>query len=132
MAALQWFGLLPIRLRGSTAECLRHSKASEVTVGVVDGDSDLRITVEEDGIGFGPESVDQKTHFGLALMREDIEIVSGVIYVDSRIGEGTRMIARLPSTQKNKRRAPQEEPAPDSSVQTGSVLETEMCATSER
>ena len=52
----------------------------------MDGDGYLRITVEEDGIGFGPESVDQKTHFELALMREDIEIVSGVIYVDSRIG----------------------------------------------
>ena len=84
--------------REALRNALRHSKASEVTIGVVDQDGDLRITVEDDGIGFDPESVDQKTHFGLALMRERIEIAGGVIYVDSRIGEGTRVIARLPST----------------------------------
>jgi signal transduction histidine kinase len=38
--------------------------ASEVMVGVVDQDGDLRITVEDDGIGFDSESVDQRTHFG--------------------------------------------------------------------
>ena len=106
------FGLLPIRLRGSTAECLRHSKASEVTVGVVDGDGDLRITVEEDGIGFGPESVDQKTHFGLALMRERIEIAGGVLYVDSRLGEGTRIIAKLPSNNEQSKGGPPKETRP--------------------
>jgi signal transduction histidine kinase len=84
--------------REALRNALRHSKASEVMIGVVDQDGDLRITVEDDGIGFDPESVDQKTHFGLALMRERIEIAGGVLYVDSRIGEGTRIIARLPST----------------------------------
>jgi signal transduction histidine kinase len=83
--------------REALRNALRHSKASEVIIGVVDQDGDLRITVEDDGIGFDPQSVDQKTHFGLALMRERIEISGGVIYVDSRIGEGTRIIARLPS-----------------------------------
>jgi signal transduction histidine kinase len=54
--------------------------------------------VEDDGIGFEPESVDQQTHFGLSLMRERIEIVGGVLHIDSRAGEGTRILARLPST----------------------------------
>jgi signal transduction histidine kinase len=94
--------------REALRNALRHSKASEVKIGVVDQDGDLRITVEDDGIGFDPESVDQKTHFGLALMRERIEIVGGVIYVDSRIGEGTRLIARLPSTKEERRGGPPE------------------------
>jgi len=93
--------------REALRNALRHSKASEVKVGVVDRDGDLRITVEDDGIGFDPESVDQKTHFGLALMRERIEVAGGVIYVDSRIGEGTRIIARLPSTEQERRGGPQ-------------------------
>ena len=92
--------------REALGNALRHSKASEVIIRVVDQDGDLRVTVEDDGIGFDPESVDQKTHFGLALMRERIEIAGGVIYVDSRIGEGTRVIARLPSTKQERRGGP--------------------------
>jgi signal transduction histidine kinase len=92
--------------REALRNALRHSKASEVTIGVVDQDGDLRISVEDDGIGFDPESVDQKTHFGLALMRERIEIVGGVLYVDSRIGQGTRIMAKLPSTTQDERGGP--------------------------
>jgi two-component system, NarL family, sensor histidine kinase LiaS len=92
--------------REALRNALRHSKASEVIVGIVDQDGDLRITVADDGIGFDPQSVDQKTHFGLALMRERVEIAGGVMYVDSRIGEGTRIIARLPSTKQDGRGGP--------------------------
>ena len=91
--------------RGALQNAL-SSKASEVIIRVVDQDGDLRITVEDDGIGFDPDSVDQKTHFGLALMRERIEIIGGVVYVDSRIGEGTRIIARLPSSKQERRGGP--------------------------
>jgi signal transduction histidine kinase len=92
--------------REALRNALRHSKASEVIIAVVEQDGDLRVTVEDDGIGFDPQSVDQKTHFGLALMRERIEIAGGVIYVDSRIGDGTRIIARLPSTQQERKGGP--------------------------
>jgi len=84
--------------REAIRNALRHARASAVTILVVDTEGDLRITVEDDGIGFDPDSVDQQTHFGLALMRERIEIAGGVLYVDSRFGEGTRVIAKLPST----------------------------------
>lgn len=83
--------------REALRNALRHSRASVVAIGVVDEDGAVRITVEDDGIGFDPDSVDHQSHFGLALMRERIEIAGGVLYVDSRVGEGTRIIARLPS-----------------------------------
>jgi signal transduction histidine kinase len=84
--------------REALRNALRHSKASEVLISVLDRDGALRITVEDDGIGFEPESVDRHTHFGLALMRERIEIAGGVLHVDSRAGEGTRILVRLPLT----------------------------------
>jgi signal transduction histidine kinase len=84
--------------REALRNALRHSKASEVLISVLDRDGALRITVEDDGIGFEPESVDQQTHFGLALIRERIEIAGGVLHIDSRAGEGTRILARLPWT----------------------------------
>ncbi len=84
--------------REALRNALRHSRASTVAIAVVDHGGALRITVEDDGVGFNPDSVDQQTHFGLALMRERIEIAGGVLYVDSRLGDGTRVIAKLPST----------------------------------
>lgn len=98
--------------REALRNALRHSHASEVRISVSDQDGDLRVTVEDDGIGFDPESVDQKSHFGLALMRERIEIAGGVMYVDSRIGEGTRIIARLPSAKQERRGGPPREARP--------------------
>jgi signal transduction histidine kinase len=98
--------------REALRNALRHARASEVTIGVLNQDADLRITVEDDGIGFDPESVDQKTHFGLALMRERIEIAGGVLYVDSRLGEGTRIIAKLPSNDEQSKGGPPKETRP--------------------
>ena len=51
--------------REALRNALRHSKASKVLISVVDREGVLRITVEDDGIGFEPHSVDQQTHFGL-------------------------------------------------------------------
>jgi len=98
--------------REALRNALKHARASEVTIGVMNQDADLRITVEDDGIGFDPESVDQKTHFGLALMRERIEIAGGVLYVDSRLGEGTRIIAKLPSNNEQSKGGPPKETRP--------------------
>jgi signal transduction histidine kinase len=42
------------------------------------------------------------------LMRERIEIAGGVLYVDSRLGEGTRIIAKLPSNRESKGGPPKE------------------------
>jgi signal transduction histidine kinase len=98
--------------REAVRNALRHARASEITVHVVDVEGNLRITVEDDGIGFEPDSVDQQVHFGLALMRERIEIAGGVLYVDSRLGEGTRIIARLPSNHEQSKGGPPKETRP--------------------
>ncbi len=98
--------------REALRNALRHSRASSVSVAVVDRDGVLRITVEDNGIGFEPGSVDHRTHFGLVLMRERIEIAGGVLFVDSRLGDGTRIVARLPSTNEQPRGGAPEETRP--------------------
>jgi nitrate/nitrite-specific signal transduction histidine kinase len=47
----------------------RPSHASVIEVEVFDRDGDLRVSVEDDGIGFDPDSINTHVHFGLALMR---------------------------------------------------------------
>lgn len=85
--------------REALRNALRHSRATEISVNLTDQEGNLWLTVEDNGIGFDIDSVDRQHHFGLTLMRERIELAGGVLEIDSKTGEGTRMLARLPSAQ---------------------------------
>jgi signal transduction histidine kinase len=78
---------------------VRHSKGSSVSVTLRRDAGDLRLQVEDDGTGFALTEVDQQNHFGLALMRERIELSGGMLQIESSAGEGTRIVARLPSAE---------------------------------
>jgi two-component system sensor histidine kinase DegS len=78
---------------------IRHSNASSIRVSLAREGGDIRLVVEDDGCGFDPRGVREDEHFGLALMHERAELIGGLIQVDSREGEGTRIVARLPSTE---------------------------------
>jgi signal transduction histidine kinase len=45
------------------------------------------------------ESVDTQLHLGITLMQERVELAGGVLQIQSRPGEGTQVIARLPTAQ---------------------------------
>lgn len=83
--------------REALRNALRHSNASVIKVDVSDRDGDLRIRVEDDGVGFDPDSIDTHIHFGLGLIRERVELVGGVLQIESMRGQGTLIVAKLPS-----------------------------------
>jgi len=62
-----------------------------------DGDR-VRISVEDDGRGFDPAQVEGegRRSFGLEIMRERAESVGGDLALDSRPGQGTRVVIPLP------------------------------------
>lgn len=72
----------------------RHAAASEVSVRIEDSGTDIRLSVEDDGRGFG-EAGDRKT-FGLLGMQERVELTGGQLEIKSVPGEGTRIVARIP------------------------------------
>jgi len=82
--------------REALRNALRHSKGSSVHVVLRRDTEVIRLQVEDDGCGFEPDTVDQARHFGLALMRERVELAGGILQVDSTPGKGTRVLARLP------------------------------------
>ena len=74
----------------------RHSRATRAWVKLeADGDVAV-ISIEDDGQGFGPESIDQDGHYGLHTMRERAEGVGGDLQILTEIGRGTSVIVRLP------------------------------------
>jgi PAS domain S-box-containing protein len=81
-------------------ECLRniarHSRARLARVSL-DGDrSEIRLIVEDDGIGFDSEARPGKPGLGLVSIRERLRLVSGNIYIRSSPSTGTRIEARAP------------------------------------
>ena len=84
-------------------ECLnnvrRHSDANMVRVLLgVGSNSQLRVLVEDDGMGFNPEEVSGNDHFGVVIMTERAESIGGQLKLESESGEGTRVILEFPVT----------------------------------
>ncbi|MGZ4150591.1 MAG: sensor histidine kinase, partial [Actinomycetota bacterium] len=72
----------------------KHADANTVEIDVRGEDGAVEVTVADDGTGFDP--ADPTSGFGLVGMRERVELAAGVLELDSRAGEGTRLHARFP------------------------------------
>lgn len=75
---------------------VRHSGASAIRVEAGVHDGTVRLIVEDDGCGFVPSSVDGNAHFGLAMMKERVELIGGILHIEATPDAGTRIVARLP------------------------------------
>jgi signal transduction histidine kinase len=74
---------------------LHHSRSDEVLVELIQEGQRLRITVEDQGMGFDPEKVDP-SRFGLRGLRERAQLFGGHAAIDSSPGRGTRVAVELP------------------------------------
>jgi len=77
----------------------KHARAENVTVNVEADQSQLRVEIADDGIGFEigrAREFLQMGRVGLASMRERVELASGTFVVRSLIGRGTTIVATLP------------------------------------
>jgi signal transduction histidine kinase len=75
----------------------RHSRASRITLSLSEVEGQLRINVEDDGVGFDVRSVDREAHFGLQLVAERVEAGGGRVTIDSALGVGTKVSAVVPA-----------------------------------
>ncbi|RJP51251.1 MAG: sensor histidine kinase [Anaerolineaceae bacterium] len=69
----------------------RHSQATMLKVQVDLGSELLRISVDDNGRGFDPETLSESTNLGLKLIRERAEMLGGKFEVDSAAGAGARI-----------------------------------------
>jgi len=90
-------------MQGALSNTLRHGKAKHVTVAFASlKNSQLMMTIEDDGVGFDTTAVRAKQRFGLTAMRERIAVLGGKVHVQSwpasPLGgrRGTRIEVDLP------------------------------------
>jgi PAS domain S-box-containing protein len=74
----------------------RHAQASSVTMNLFRSNSDLLITVRDDGRGILPEDMEKAESLGLIGMRERVWAMNGDITINSDEPPGTRIDIVLP------------------------------------
>lgn len=77
---------------------IRHSHATQVKVQVDMTDTNVRVTVEDNGKGFDVDNLDESSNLGLKVIRDRVEMLGGYMQVESVSGQGTRVIFQLPAT----------------------------------
>jgi two-component system sensor histidine kinase DegS len=82
--------------REALRNAVRHAGATSIRVSLAGEPEGIRLVVEDDGRGFNPQLVDESCHFGIALMRERVELAGGVMTIESTKGMGTTVAVRLP------------------------------------
>ncbi|HKB28707.1 MAG TPA: sensor histidine kinase, partial [Candidatus Limnocylindrales bacterium] len=73
----------------------KHADATVVRVNASWGRSTFEVSVADNGKGFDPTSVDGTT-FGIVGMRERAELIGADVEIQSRHGDGTKIVLRMP------------------------------------
>lgn len=72
----------------------KHSRATRADLEIGIREGRLDVVVSDDGQGFDP--IGESSGFGLAGMRERVELAGGELRIESKPGAGTRVTASLP------------------------------------
>ncbi len=75
---------------------IRHANAGTAALRLTRSEGRLHLTIQDDGKGFDPRSVDDRERFGLRGMSERAEMMGGKLTVDSAPGKGTTISLVLP------------------------------------
>jgi signal transduction histidine kinase len=84
----------------------KHAHASRVTVSLAAENGSVRLRINDDGVGFDPVAAARllsEGHFGLAGMRERVELAGGHLSIESGPGKGTTVAVRWPTAAAGKR-----------------------------
>lgn len=75
---------------------IRHSQASEVRLHLDLGDTMVKVMIDDNGKGFDPEILKERTNMGIKIIRDRVEMLGGDFQLSTRIGEGTRVTFTIP------------------------------------
>ncbi len=72
----------------------KHAQADSITISVAREASDIRVVVEDDGIGFDISKAKVGEGFGIFNIRERLELLGGSVDMKSEPGRGTQVILK--------------------------------------
>ena len=72
-----------------------HANAEKLSVKLESINDGLRLTVQDDGMGFDPRDKVSTGHFGLVGMKERAELAGGNLTIYSQKGKGTKVVLEI-------------------------------------
>ena len=75
---------------------VRHGRAVHASVALARSDTDLTLTVRDDGVGFDPAAARQSGKLGLVSIEERARLIKGRAFVHSQSGHGTTISVQIP------------------------------------
>lgn len=81
---------------------VKHGKARRAVIEINESDSEVHVTVRDDGQGFDPAA--HTSGFGLLGMRERVQLLEGVFQIQSSASGGTTINATLPAYRRSSSR----------------------------
>jgi len=85
---------------------IKHTTEKKVFISLSVIDDRLQIIVKDEGEGFDSENIklirENEGRFGLFNIQERIDLIGGIIDIESKIGKGTKITLYFPLTEENK------------------------------
>ncbi len=72
----------------------KHARATEVVIALGKADRHLVLAISDNGVGFDPRR--ETSSSGLANMKKRAEAMGGTLAIDTAVGKGTALTARMP------------------------------------
>ncbi|MFO1441840.1 HAMP domain-containing protein [Bacillus sp. Bva_UNVM-123] len=89
-------------IQESLTNITKYAKASSVSIIILSTAQQMSVVIEDNGIGFDASTVlgeePSKDHLGLVGMHERIALLNGTLQIESEIGKGTTILAKIPLT----------------------------------
>ena len=83
--------------REAITNAVNHAQARRIQVNLSYDEKEVVLIVQDDGIGFDPESAPERTdHWGLAGMKERAQLLRAAFQLESVPHPGTRITVRMP------------------------------------
>jgi PAS domain S-box-containing protein len=86
---------------------IRHARAQNVWVELLEGEAEVRLTVRDDGVGFDPQEARRCAargeNLGLLGIQERVEMLGGRTAIESEPGQGTTVLVWFPVASKQSR-----------------------------
>lgn len=79
----------------------RHANATNVTVNIHTLDTDLRLSITDNGCGMSQTQMHKLGRYGILGMTERVRHFGGILTIDSVLGAGTRIEVRMPQHLRN-------------------------------
>ena len=79
----------------AVSNAVRHGDASRIKISLASGSDQIRVRIQDDGVGFDPQDIDGPG-MGVHIMNYRARIVGGNLEITSEPGEGTVVTCTLP------------------------------------